>query len=158
MSEISPETVQNPSIPEDISTSPTEEEKFVDAEPSDDPHPLENSWAFYYDKRLPAVKAASQFESNLQTVGTVSSVEEFWSYYLHMKKPSALESGSTYHFFKSNIKPMWEDPANEKGGRLMVNFSKDAQRCDAYWEKLLLAMIGEYLDYDNEICGAVYQR
>ena len=36
------------------------------------------------------------------------SVEQFWTHYRWLKRPSALTLQSDYHLFKEGIKPMWE--------------------------------------------------
>jgi translation initiation factor 4E len=93
-----------------------------------------------------------QFENNLRFVGDFATVEDFWSYFNNMRKPSGLESNSleflmlfifvvypcvlsilmfcplccffsstgNYHVFKNGIKPMWEDPQNNKGGKWIL--------------------------------------
>ena len=60
------------------------------------------------------------WENNLKLVGDFATVEDFWSYFNNMRKPSGLEFNSNYHIFKSGIKPMWEDPHNAKGGKWIL--------------------------------------
>lgn len=129
--------------------------------PSGSLHPLEYEWTFWYDKRPATGKRMKgeqdSYESNLRPIGTFSTVEDFWRYYNHLVKPSKLEINSNYHFFKDGIKPMWEDSANSKGGKWVLTF-KDKNLLDGCWENVVLGMIGETLDIDNEICGAVISR
>jgi len=124
-------------------------------------HPLEYEWTFWYDKRPAQGKRLKgeqeSYESNLRAIGTIGSVEEFWRYYNHLVKPSRLEINSNYHFFKSGVKPMWEDAANSKGGKWVLTF-KDKTILDSCWENIVLGMVGETLDEDNEITGAVFSR
>ncbi|GLH11750.1 CG8277-PA [Gryllus bimaculatus] len=48
---------------------------------------------------------------------------------------------------------MWEDTANQRGGKWIVRLRKGlASRC---WENLVLAMLGEQFMVGEEICGAV---
>lgn len=124
-------------------------------------HPLEYEWTFWYDKR-PAVARRlkgeqDSYENNLRAIGTFGTVEDFWRYYNHLVKPSKLEMNSNYHFFKSGIKPMWEDSENSKGGKWVLTF-KDKAMVDACWENVVLGMVGETLDVENEITGAVMSR
>jgi len=124
-------------------------------------HPLENEWSFWYDKR-PAISRRvkgeqESYESNLREIGNFGTVEDFWRYYNHMVKPSKIETNANYHFFKKGIKPMWEDPQNAKGGKWVVTL-KDKALVDILWEKVLLALVGETLDIDDEVCGAVFSR
>jgi len=124
-------------------------------------HPLEYEWTFWYDKRPAAGKRMKgeqdSYESNLRAIGTFGTVEDFWRYYNHLVKPSKLELNSNYHFFKNGIKPMWEDSANSKGGKWVLTF-KDKNLLDACWENVVLGLVGETLDVENEITGAVMSR
>ncbi|CAJ0826023.1 6909_t:CDS:2 [Entrophospora sp. SA101] len=60
-------------------------------------HPLYNAWTLWFDN--PGKKA-----------NTVTS---------------ELSTNSNYHLFKHGIKPMWEDPENERGGKWVIQFHKN---------------------------------
>jgi len=124
-------------------------------------HPLENEWSFWYDKRPAQSKRVrgeqESYESNLREIGNFGTVEDFWRYYNHMVKPSKIETNSNYHFFKKGIKPMWEDPQNAKGGKWVLTL-KDKAIVDIIWENVVLAMVGETLDIEEEVCGAVFSK
>jgi translation initiation factor 4E len=49
----------------------------------------------------------------------------FNSVYNNVAKASDLSSGSNYHLFKRGIKPMWEDPENELGGKWVIQFPRN---------------------------------
>src|SRR5688500_11694896 len=49
----------------------------------------------------------------------------FNSFYNNVAKASFLSSGSNYHLFKRGIKPMWEDPVNELGGKWVIQFPRN---------------------------------
>jgi translation initiation factor 4E len=140
-------------------------------------HPLENNWTLWYDSKRTATKkepkkeeagkkeqqTADSWEDNLVQVDTVNSVEGFWVMLNQIKKPSNLELGANYHLFKKGIKPMWEDPANSKGGKWVITLQtkEDLYRVDNIWEELLMAMIGEYLEEvgsGDQVVGAVLSR
>ena len=53
------------------------------------------------------------------------------------------------------IKPMWEDNANAKGGKWVINLKSDKNMLNQYWENLVLGIIGETIDVADEITGAV---
>jgi translation initiation factor 4E len=142
-------------------------ENDVDAQPASNGtnlnilHPLENEWTFWYDRRPAQGKRMKgeleNYESNLREIGTFGTVEDFWRYYNHMMKPSKMENNANYHLFKKGVKPMWEDEANAKGGKWVL-MMKDKNILDSAWENVVLALIGETLDVDNEVCGAVVSR
>ncbi len=49
------------------------------------------------------------FEDSLKPVAVIESVEEFWRYYQHFKRPTELPVGSYIYLFKEEVKPVWED-------------------------------------------------
>lgn len=48
---------------------------------------------------------------------------------------------------------MWEDPANQKGGKWVIRVKKG--QANRAWENLCMAMLGEQFMAGNEICGVV---
>lgn len=95
------------------------------------------------------------YESSIRTITTVSTVESFWETYNFLKRPSNLPATTDYHFFRSGIKPTWEDSGNAKGGKWIVRLPKGL--ASRYWEEIILALIGGQFPGvpDGEICGAV---
>jgi translation initiation factor 4E len=83
-------------------------------------------------------------------------VEHFWRIYNHMQRPNEFKTTTDFHLFKNGIKPTWEDPQNERGGKWMVRLKKGL--ASRYWEEVVLAIIGEQFDVGQEICGAVVCR
>eukprot|EP01053_Blabericola_migrator_P005248 Blabericola_migrator_1__5247@NODE_269_length_10566_cov_217_328317_g225_i0_p4_GENE_NODE_269_length_10566_cov_217_328317_g225_i0NODE_269_length_10566_cov_217_328317_g225_i0_p4_ORF_typecomplete_len267_score26_22IF4E/PF01652_18/6_6e47_NODE_269_length_10566_cov_217_328317_g225_i070327832 len=112
---------------------------------------LQGSWCLWYTNV--AQKTPENFSDCLIPICVVSTAEAFWALYSHCIRPSQLERGTEYHLFREGIKPMWEDPANQNGGTLMLRLKKDKDYLDYFWESLILAMIGEQLG--DDICGAV---
>ncbi|KAL6522356.1 hypothetical protein OROMI_031628 [Orobanche minor] len=80
-------------------------------------------------------------------------VEAFWVCYCHLARPSTLPSPTDLHLFKDGIRPLWEDSANCNGGKWIVRFKKAVS--GRFWEDLVLALVGNQLDYGDNICGAV---
>jgi len=117
-------------------------------------HRLQFAYSLWFSRRTPGNKATSMsYDQNLKLVATFLSVEQFWSYYSYLIRPSDLSGHSDFHLFKDGIKPMWEDSANKDGGKWIVRLRKGlASRC---WENLILAMLGEQFMVGEEICGAV---
>jgi translation initiation factor 4E len=114
-------------------------------------HLLRNSWVLYY--RPPANKF-SDYEKSTTKIATIGTVEDFWTIYSHLKRPSSLPTVSDYHIFKDGIRPVWEDEANKRGGKWIVRLKKGV--ADRYWEELLLAIIcDQFLEAGEEVCGAV---
>lgn len=121
--------------------------------PGPDEHPLQYSYTFWFSRRSPGKASTQSYDQNLKKIGAFASVEQFWTYYSHMIRPSDLSWHCDYHLFKEGIRPMWEDDANRSGGKWIIRLKKGlASRC---WENLILAMLGEQFMVGEEICGAV---
>lgn len=73
-----------------------------------------------------------------QVFCTFVQVQDFWRIYNHLMRPNDLPNTMDYHLFKTGIKPMWEDPANRRGGKWMVRLRKGI--ASRYWEDLVRFM------------------
>ncbi|CAH1117453.1 unnamed protein product [Phaedon cochleariae] len=116
-------------------------------------HPLQSCWSLWYyenDRNL-------TWEKNQKEISSFQTVEDFWSLYNHIKPASELRQGTDYSLFKKGIMPMWEDKANNKGGRWLLSLEKKQRNndLDRYWLDIILCLIGEAFENSNEICGAV---
>lgn len=102
--------------------------------------------------------SSDTWEAALKILGAYRTVESFMSVFTTIKRPSQLDRQSNYHLFKSGVKPMWEDPANANGGKWTLSFTRgytNPALLDRSWMWLVLALIGEELDLDDEVTGAV---
>ena len=51
---------------------------------------------------------------------------------------------------------MWEDSSNEKGGKWIYTSTKQRRnKLDDSWMYTILAMIGENMEDEDDVCGAV---
>lgn len=50
---------------------------------------------------------------------------------------------------------MWEDPSNASGGKWVLTMKNNPILLDRCWNWLAFALVGEELEDDDEICGAV---
>jgi translation initiation factor 4E len=95
-------------------------------------------WLTFFNKSKD--KQLEEFEDNMKPLGTFSTVEGFWDMYQHMKRPYTLPRGSEFFLFKAGIRPLWEDQANEGGGRFFISV-KRSTLANKIWEDLLLALL-----------------
>ncbi|KAG5941006.1 hypothetical protein E4U59_001994 [Claviceps monticola] len=117
-------------------------------------HPLKDAWSFWYRPPISKAHGFIEYENTLHGIASVRSAEDFWDIYSHLKRPSLLPVVSDYHFFKKDIRPIWEDDENRKGGKWVVRLKKGV--ADRYWEDLLLCLIGDQFgDAGEEVSGAV---
>jgi hypothetical protein len=85
------------------------------------------------------VKGEDTFEESLKPVAAVGSLEDFWRYYQHFKRPTELPVGSYIYLFQEGIKPVWEDKNNSQGGAFVLRFEK--AKCNRLWEDILLGFV-----------------
>ena len=117
-------------------------------------HPLRDAWSFWYRPPISKAHGYIEYENTLHGIATAHTAEEFWEIYSHLKRPSSLPVVSDYHMFKKDIRPIWEDDVNRKGGKWVVRMKKGV--ADRYWEDLLLSLIGDQFgDAGEDVCGAV---
>lgn len=69
----------------------------------------------------------------------------YFSLFNHIKLASELRQGCDYSLFKRGIRPMWEDDANKRGGRWLINLDKKQRSTDLdrFW--LDVVSLLEYL-------------
>ena len=79
------------------------------------------------------------FNESLLPIGVAGSVEEFWHFYQHFKRPSHFEDNSYLYAFKENVRPVWEDPNNKNGGYFLLRFDKE--HSNKVWEDILLGFV-----------------
>jgi translation initiation factor 4E len=100
----------------------------------------------------PALDPVVDYEKAIKKVASFSTAEEFWQVYGHMTHPT--ESAIDYHLFRAGVKPVWEDPANRRGGKLVIKCRKGLGA--RYFEAAMLAMIGEQFgELGDDVMGIV---
>eukprot|EP00002_Diphylleia_rotans_P028606 TRINITY_DN577_c0_g1_i3.p1 TRINITY_DN577_c0_g1~~TRINITY_DN577_c0_g1_i3.p1 ORF type:complete len:207 (+),score=22.68 TRINITY_DN577_c0_g1_i3:358-978(+) len=111
-------------------------------------HSLQSTYTFWCEKPKTATES---YGENIKMLGSFSTVEGFWGFYNHMKRPADLTFVSSYHLFREGVRPLWEDPSNCKGGRWKARVRK--YQISKVWEDLQFALIGERFDVGDEITG-----
>lgn len=146
-----------PSWPDLIESDEDDMETQIDVEklPPLEVGPHENRlqhtyWLWFSRK---GAHRAMDYSKSLRVVGRCASVQQWWSLYSHLKRPTALSVYLELSLFKQGIKPMWEDPANSKGGQWVIRLRKN--QIDRAWENVCMAMLGEQFLVGDEICGVV---
>jgi len=97
-------------------------------------------------------KQLEEFEDNLKEISSFATAEEFWGIYQHMKRPSSLPRGCEFFMFKKSIRPLWEDEANQGGGRFFISVKKN-QANNKLWEDIMIATL--MLDKDLEAVNGI---
>nr|XP_006822370.1 PREDICTED: transcription initiation factor TFIID subunit 1-like [Saccoglossus kowalevskii] len=125
-------------------------------------HPLQYKWKFWYDSRENKTSRTRtdymNYGSNLIELGVVETIEGFWRIFNFLAPTSDLDSNANYHFFKLGIMPMWEDISNKAGGKWVLTIKNEPELLHRTWLELLLALVGEQIDFSWEVSGAVVSR
>ncbi|KAJ7954664.1 putative Eukaryotic translation initiation factor 4e [Quillaja saponaria] len=116
-------------------------------------HQLERKWTFWYDNTSKPKQGAA-WGSSLRKAYTFDTVEDFWSFYDQVLKPSKLPGNADFHLFKAGVEPKWEDPECANGGKWTVTSNRKPD-LDTMWLETLMALMGEQFDEADEICGVV---
>ena len=107
------------------------------ATPPPGPHFLESEWVIW-EHRAPD-KTCKVWEENMERVCELATVEDFWSAWNAIPKPSQIfydgrtkkkfkdRTIESFSLFKKNIKPEWEDPLNRTGAEWFCR--KQARLC-----------------------------
>nr|QBK86835.1 MAG: translation initiation factor 4E [Marseillevirus LCMAC103] len=139
---------------------------------ADDHHPLSDKWVLWHD--APKARAApgqamskEAWNKSISRVISVDSVDGFWRLFNNLDALASLPIGSAYNLFKNGIRPEWEDPANEGGGRWYVSFETPTssrggvdraefdKRVDNTWMYAALSLLGNSVDKTGIVCGIV---
>jgi len=121
-------------------------------------HPLQHSWTMWYEQPNKGKHDPTNWQGSVKRIATFSTVEEFWSLYNNLIKPSDLPMRTNYKLFKEGIMPMWEDEQNKKGGKWMMQLrhnDKDPELITRAWLYTVLGMIGGAFTDGEEVHGAV---
>lgn len=79
---------------------------------------LESEWK-YYQLINSNEQTSKSWADSLKSIGTVKTVPELL-FTLDETWKRGMENINDLNFFKNNIQPMWEDPANVNGGRCIM--------------------------------------
>lgn len=128
--------------------------------------PVSHSVAFLslewvlWEHKAAEKKDPSKWKENMKQLCVFSTVEQFWSYFNHLPKPSEVffdgdsrkKVGSEertveeYSLFKKGIEPEWGDPQNVIGGEWFCRQSFDPEVLDLYWHNLVVGIVGETIE------------
>lgn len=156
---LSPEDANSVAASEDV-----DDEVEEDQEHNQDqgPHLLSTPWSFYY-RANKAIKESRE-PQNLETqqLASVESIEQFWQVLNHINPPTKIQKriGPNFMFFREDIHPEWEDPANVGGGSwgLVLTSKVHREQLNSLWYETLISCVGELIEHSEYITGVVLQR
>lgn len=103
-------------------------------------------------KRNRHAKGARFNEYVLHEVYTFGTVEDFWRMYNNSYSLADVISNTDYLIFKKGIRPEWEDPQNNYGGKWVVTLPIEddmEEECDKAWLNTLVYVISGLFKQDE---------
>ncbi len=126
--------------------------------------PLEREWTFYLHYPVYGQRYSTKA---YHSVGTVSTVQDFWKYFEHIPLPSDVFTdaqgkrgkvdGKTleaFGVFRGGVQPEWEDPINRRGGHWECRQRFPLDILDNIWYNVVLGLVGETMEAGHCITGA----
>jgi Eukaryotic initiation factor 4E len=109
--------------------------------------PLQHTWVFWHDRQEPksrssTAKPEGNYAERLTQLHAISDVRQFWEVFNNFDV-ATLPMRDSVHLFKSGVKPLWEDPRNERGGAWTFRVPKDKVR--EFWQEVCMMAVGEKL-------------
>lgn len=125
-------------------------------------HGLLNQWDLWGLCNVPATANNNKKKQVAQNtlVYSFNTVEDFWSIYNSLLKPTAIAHKANVIFLRSEAKPEWEHEFNKQGGEWLAEFDPSCahrKEVDAAWEQTVLAVIGGTLGDADDIAGVWLQ-
>lgn len=126
-------------------------------------YPLDDSWTLYVHYK----DLGELYNDNLEKLQDIESIEYFWrtmnnvpkTYELFsdgynvkkIKRNNAIPCG--YSFFRTHVKPCWEDPNNNSGFEFSIKSNKNFENFEELWINSLLNLISNKKEIYKFITG-----
>jgi len=104
-------------------------------------------------KKLKKNLNSNEYYKNIIMIGEISSIENFWTIYQHLKSPKYLIPNISYHIFKKGIKPLWEDKNNKYGGKFSIEYKKEYSWLP--FEEILFGLLTKKIPFYDDINGFI---
>lgn len=116
---------------------------------------LQNEWTYWYSPRGKNSKpnAKKDYESNITKLGDMSTLEEFFSFYCYIKKPSEIPVDHKVILFRKGFLPCWEKWPEGGCWILQIKKKEDPHSYNLKWEKVVFASIAE--EFGKNVVGLV---
>lgn len=125
---------------------------------------LENSWELSFKGKTMHKKqqTSKEWMLNYEIVyGDINTIELFWRVFNNVKNWVELHTGSIYAFFKTGIKPSWEDPHNCKGCSYVMylnrNHMSETEMGEIFYH-ILCFLVGNETNYHPFLNGVTFER
>ena len=102
------------------------------------PLPFQYIWSAWHSKPVESQYALTVLADNVPDIAT------FYRIYKNLPWAS-IRQKDAIHFFRSGVKPLWEDVQNVDGGCWILKVRKEHERAIRVWEEICLMCCGGQL-------------
>jgi len=117
-------------------------------------HALQTPFAFWYDRKINKKTGTAMYMDKMQLLGKFSTIEDFWTLYIHLKRPSMLDNNINLYLFRydeakseTQNTPAWE--TYPRGGIWILKIKKKERGPSVLgkmWQDMVLAIVGEMFE------------
>lgn len=100
----------------------------------------------------------ARYEDYLKELGVFKTIQQFWRFFNFFKTSIDIPNGSSLSIFRSGSCPRWEDYTNRNGGRWILDVEDSFEGVMEIWIKILVYIIGEKLEFSEDINGSLISR
>lgn len=121
-------------------------------------YPTKTEWTMWYDCQAKRNLSSEGYSSILNEISTIETIPQLLYLLDNLEKATAWPLNSNVHFFRGGIQPLWEDQANMKGGKWVMELPKGFgvvnTELEKTWERTVLYAASEMID-NKIVCGCV---
>ena len=126
-------------------------------------YPTKTQWNLYYNVVQPRRNLGAESYSEILTeICTIETIPELMYMVENVEQASAWPLNSNIHFFRKGISPLWEDSANAKGGKWVIEVPKSASGNNTVlndlWNKTVMYVASEMVDQNKNITSSAPMR
>ena len=115
---------------------------------------LPDPWCLWVqDLNMKEKKNEANYHQQVKKLVTIKTMGDFCKFFAALRKPKDIPSGADVYFFKQGIKPLWEDPKNNSGGRFFLHIKKTF--ATKLWESLLFSVVSREIPQTRFVNGII---
>lgn len=115
---------------------------------------LNREWKIYCNMSV----TNARYEDYLKELGVFKTIQQFWRFFNFFKTNVNIPNGSSLSIFKNGSYPRWEHHSNRMGGRWIFDVEDSLEAVMELWIQILVHIIGEKLDFSDDINGSLISR
>jgi len=114
---------------------------------------ISKEFTIWYDDAQRRNIDSEQWVEGMQNLGKITSPESLWRYWGLLANPENLQDGINLRLFDSEVRPSFDDAANENGGKWTIHTAKKGSQ--SLWTDLILSVLANRFKFSEDINGFV---